>query len=206
MGLMSDRGRGNIQSYVGNVVYTIVAMGMLSTVSWWQEPPVFDKPPGSVEGPSGDTQLEGISGAPHKPPPGIAATPRFPVCRFPQSDAHHERCTMRPGCACLCVGLQISGVKVYGGPDRLVFYREASTGLSKLAYFLALDTWSLVGGCACVCVCVSETHTQCTILGRPGVGAAVWVRGVSVTRSPHLLLEPAQGHQRSPSRYRFGDD
>jgi hypothetical protein len=33
VGLMSDRGRGNIQSYVGNVVYTIVAMGMLSTVS-----------------------------------------------------------------------------------------------------------------------------------------------------------------------------
>lgn len=48
VGLMSDRGRGNIQSYVGNVVYTIVAMGMLSTVSWRQE---SDKPPDSVEGP-----------------------------------------------------------------------------------------------------------------------------------------------------------
>lgn len=41
--------------------------------------------------------------------------------------------------------VQISGIKVYGGPDRLVFYREASTGLSKLAYFWALDTWSYVG-------------------------------------------------------------
>jgi hypothetical protein len=46
-----------------------------------------------------------------------------------------------------CCWLQISGVKVYGGPDRLVFYREASTGLSKLAYFWALDTWSYVGAC-----------------------------------------------------------
>lgn len=34
---------------------------------------------------------------------------------------------------------------MYGGPDRLVFYREASTGLSKVAYFLALDAWSYVG-------------------------------------------------------------
>lgn len=33
VGLMSDRGRGSIGSYVGNVVYSIVAMGMLSTVS-----------------------------------------------------------------------------------------------------------------------------------------------------------------------------
>lgn len=33
MGLMSDRGRGSMGSYVGNVVYTIVAMGMLATVS-----------------------------------------------------------------------------------------------------------------------------------------------------------------------------
>jgi hypothetical protein len=48
-------------------------------------------------------------------------------------------------CCCCCCWLQISGVKVYGGPDRLVFYREASTGLSKLAYFWALDTWSYVG-------------------------------------------------------------
>lgn len=32
VGLMSDRGRGSIGSYVGNVVYSIVAMGMLSTV------------------------------------------------------------------------------------------------------------------------------------------------------------------------------
>jgi hypothetical protein len=48
----------------------------------------------------------------------------------------------------LVLYLQISGVKVYGGPDRLVFFREASTGLSKLAYFWALDTWSYVGGYA----------------------------------------------------------
>lgn len=48
---------------------------------------------------------------------------------------------------CCCPWLQISGVKVYGGPDRLVFFREASTGLSKLAYFWALDTWSYVGAC-----------------------------------------------------------
>jgi hypothetical protein len=33
VGLMSDRGRGSIGSYVGNVVYSIVAMGMLATVS-----------------------------------------------------------------------------------------------------------------------------------------------------------------------------
>lgn len=33
VGLMSDRGRGSMGSYVGNVVYTIVAMGMLATVS-----------------------------------------------------------------------------------------------------------------------------------------------------------------------------
>lgn len=45
------------------------------------------------------------------------------------------------GCACV----QISGVKVFGSPDRLVFYREASTGLSKQAYFWALDLWSYVG-------------------------------------------------------------
>jgi hypothetical protein len=32
VGLMSDRGRGSMGSYVGNVVYTIVAMGMLATV------------------------------------------------------------------------------------------------------------------------------------------------------------------------------
>jgi len=32
VGLMSDRGRGSIGSYVGNVVYSIVAMGMLATV------------------------------------------------------------------------------------------------------------------------------------------------------------------------------
>jgi hypothetical protein len=30
---MSDRGRGSIGSYVGNVVYNIVALGMMSTVS-----------------------------------------------------------------------------------------------------------------------------------------------------------------------------
>lgn len=32
VGLMSDRGRGSMREYVGNVVYTIVALGMLSTV------------------------------------------------------------------------------------------------------------------------------------------------------------------------------
>lgn len=32
VGLMSDRGRGSIGSYVGNVVYSIVAMGMLAMV------------------------------------------------------------------------------------------------------------------------------------------------------------------------------
>lgn len=33
VGLMSDRGRGSIGSFVGNIVYSIVAMGMLATVS-----------------------------------------------------------------------------------------------------------------------------------------------------------------------------
>eukprot|EP00879_Flechtneria_rotunda_P029763 GHRR01032209.1.p1 GENE.GHRR01032209.1~~GHRR01032209.1.p1 ORF type:complete len:374 (+),score=126.46 GHRR01032209.1:272-1393(+) len=33
LGMMSDRGRGSIGSYVGNVVYSLVALGMLATVS-----------------------------------------------------------------------------------------------------------------------------------------------------------------------------
>lgn len=52
--------------------------------------------------------------------------------------------TMHEAVLC-CVTMQISGVKVFGGPDRLVFVREASTGLNKMAYFWALDTWSYVG-------------------------------------------------------------
>lgn len=34
---------------------------------------------------------------------------------------------------------------MFSGPERLVYYREASAGLSKLAYFWALDTWGHVG-------------------------------------------------------------
>jgi hypothetical protein len=32
LGLMSDRGRGSIASYVGNVVYNIVALGLMAMV------------------------------------------------------------------------------------------------------------------------------------------------------------------------------
>lgn len=40
---------------------------------------------------------------------------------------------------------QVSGIKTFGGPDRLVYFREASAGLNKLAYFWALDTWGHAG-------------------------------------------------------------
>lgn len=33
LGLMSDRGRGSIADYVGNVVYNIVALGLMAMVS-----------------------------------------------------------------------------------------------------------------------------------------------------------------------------
>jgi hypothetical protein len=32
LGLMSDRGRGSVASYVGNVVYNIVALGLMAMV------------------------------------------------------------------------------------------------------------------------------------------------------------------------------
>lgn len=41
--------------------------------------------------------------------------------------------------------MQVSGIKTFGGPERVVYYREAAAGLNKLAYFWALDTWSHVG-------------------------------------------------------------
>ncbi|KAF6254331.1 hypothetical protein COO60DRAFT_1703369 [Scenedesmus sp. NREL 46B-D3] len=70
LGLMSDRGRGSIASYVGNVVYNIVALGLMAMVS---------------------------------------------------------------------------GIKTFGGPERLVYFREAASGLNRLAYFCALDAFGYAG-------------------------------------------------------------
>lgn len=56
---------------------------------------------------------------------------------------------------------------MYGGPDRLVFYREASTGLSKVAYFLALDAWSYVGEF----MSVTQWHSSVAKQGRPLLAA-----------------------------------
>ena len=33
LGLMGDRGRGNVQRYVGNIMYCIVGLGIMATVS-----------------------------------------------------------------------------------------------------------------------------------------------------------------------------
>eukprot|EP00775_Hariotina_reticulata_P010763 gene10763-10919_t len=88
LGLMSDRGRGSIGSYVGNVVYNIVALGMMSTVS---------------------------------------------------------------------------GIKTFGGPDRLVYFREASAGLNKLAYFWALDTWGHTDAGTCLLYCLAGMLLRCGV-------------------------------------------
>jgi hypothetical protein len=40
---------------------------------------------------------------------------------------------------------QVSGIKTCGGPERLVYFREAASGLNRLAYFCALDAFGYAG-------------------------------------------------------------
>jgi hypothetical protein len=152
VGLMSDRGRGSIGSLVGNLVYSVIAMGMLATVS----------------GCRALLAAAACAVSPGQPggPPTAARLVRWSATT---AGCHGRACACACACACLhmyaCVCPQISGIKTYGGPDRLVYYREASAGLHKLAYFWALDTWSHVGarwahgGMTCGCSSIKVGRT-----------------------------------------------